>query len=104
MTFTSVPDVAAAAYPFLPVRRLTRLHYNTLARLPEIKAPVLIIHSPDDNVIPYSHGQKLFAAANEPKEFLQLKGGHNEGFLISAREYEQKLDAFITRYVEWAEL
>jgi fermentation-respiration switch protein FrsA (DUF1100 family) len=99
-TFTSAPDVAAQAYPFLPVRQLTRIQYNTLARLPEIKAPVLIVHSPNDEVIPYSHSQKLFAAANEPKEFLQLNGGHNDGFLISAVAYEATFAAFVARYVE----
>jgi hypothetical protein len=92
--------VAAQAYPFLPVRQLTRIQYNTLARLPEIKAPVLIVHSPNDEVIPYSHSQKLLAAANEPKEFLQLNGGHNDGFLISAVAYEATFAAFVARYVE----
>lgn len=99
-TFTSAPDVAAQAYPFLPARQLTRIHYNTLARLPEIKTPVLIVHSPHDEVIPYSHSQKLLATANEPKEFLQLNGGHNNGFLISTLAYEAKFAAFVTRYIE----
>ena len=97
-TFTSVPDVAAKHYPFLPVRLLARLKYNTLARLPEINCPVLIVHSPDDEIIPYSHGQQLFEAAQEPKEFLKLSGGHNEGVFISGKQYETGLDAFITRY------
>jgi fermentation-respiration switch protein FrsA (DUF1100 family) len=99
-TFTSAPDVAAQAYPFLPVRPLSRIDYNTLARLPQIEVPLLIIHSPDDAVVPYSHGQRLFAAANEPKEFLEIRGGHNDGFLISAQPYEAALDSFIAAYVE----
>lgn len=94
-TFTSVTDVGAQSYPFLPVRLLSRIHYNTLARLPQIHCPVLVIHSPDDRVIPYSHGRRLFAAANPPKAFVTIRGGHNEGFLISGREYESKLAAFI---------
>lgn len=99
-TFTSVPDVAAQAYPFLPVRQLARIHYNTLERLPDINSPVLIVHSPDDSVIPFSHGQRLFVSANEPKEFLKIRGGHNEGFIVSIAAYEEKIDAFITKYVE----
>jgi len=98
-TFTSVPDVAAQAYPFLPVRRLGRIDYNTLERLPEMKTPLLIVHSRDDNVIPYSHGQALFAAANEPKEFLEIRGGHNDGFIISTQAYEAKFEAFISKYL-----
>jgi fermentation-respiration switch protein FrsA (DUF1100 family) len=97
-TFTSVPDVAAKHYPFLPVRLLARLKYNTLERLSEINCPVLIVHSPDDEIIPYSHGQQLFAAAQEPKEFLKLSGGHNEGVFISGKQYEAGLDVFITKY------
>ncbi len=98
-TFTSIPDLGAQLYPFLPVRPLTRIQYNTLARLPQIKHPILIIHSPDDNVIPYSHGQRLFAEAGEPKQFLELKGGHNEGFLLVGPKYEATLDAFVNQYL-----
>lgn len=97
-TFTSVPDMGAQTYPFLPIRLLARVHYNTLARLPEITCPVLIIHSPDDEVVPYSHGQKLFGVAREPKEFLKLRGGHNEGVLLAAAEYEAGLIAFFDQY------
>jgi hypothetical protein len=93
--FTSVPDMGAQVYPFLPVRLLARVHYNTLARLPEIHCPVLIVHSRDDEVVPYSHGQQLFAAANAPKEFLEIRGGHNEGLMISAAQYEAGLADFI---------
>ncbi len=96
-TFTSVPDMGAQAYPFLPVRLLARVHYNTLKRLPQINCPVLIIHSPADEIIPYRYGQQLFAAANEPKEFLEISGSHNEGPLISA-QYRAGLAAFIGAY------
>lgn len=97
-TFTSVPDLAAQLYPFLPVRLLARVHYNTLERLSQIKAPILIGHSLDDKVIPYNHGRRLFAAAPEPKGFLELHGRHNDGFMVS-RNYESSLEAFISRYL-----
>lgn len=97
-TFTSVPDMGARQYPFLPVRLLARIHYNSLERIPQINVPILIVHSPDDEIIPYSHGQQLFQAANEPKAFLQLRGGHNEGFIISGQPYEEGLKSFIEKY------
>ncbi len=97
-SFTSVPDVAAKHYPFFPVRLLARFKYNTLERLPEINCPVLVVHSPDDEIIPYSHGEQLFAAAQEPKDFLNLSGGHNEGVFIMGKRYEAGLDAFITKH------
>ena len=99
-TFTSVPDIAAQSYPFLPVRPLARIHYNTLERLPGIECPILIVHSPDDRVIPFSHGQQLFAGAKEPKEFLEINGGHNDGFMVSATRYEATLGDFVARYVD----
>ncbi len=98
-TFTSVPDIGAQVYPFLPVRQLSRIQYNTLTRLPQITCPVLIMHSPADEVIPFSHGQRLFAAAAEPKEFIQLQGGHNDGLMRSASQFRAALAAFVTRHV-----
>lgn len=97
-TFTSVPDMGVRQFPFLPVRLLARIQYDTLARLPQINAPILIIHSPDDDVIPYDHGQQLFKAANQPKAFLQLIGGHNEGFILSGNQYKAGLAAFIAEH------
>jgi pimeloyl-ACP methyl ester carboxylesterase len=96
-TFTSIPDMGARQYPWLPVRQLARVQYNTAARLANIHVPLIVIHSPDDEVVPYSHGQALFELANEPKEFLQINGGHGDGFLVSAEEYEAIVGEFVWR-------
>ncbi len=97
-TFASVPDVAATHYPYLPVRLLARIHYNSLSRMKDITCPVLIIHSPDDKLIPYRNGQRLFEAANTPKEFIEIKGGHNEVFIASLEVYQTGVQAFLERY------
>jgi len=94
-TFTSVPDLAAKAYPFLPVRLLCRLSYDNLGRIGRIDAPVLIAHSRDDDIIPYSHGRSLFDAAREPKDFVELQGGHNDGFIFTREEWPRKLADFL---------
>ena len=94
--FTSVPDLAAELYWWLPARRLTRLHYNTRDYLAEVVCPVLVVHSPDDEIIPYHHGQALFQAAHPPKAFLELKGDHNMGFLLSGEHYLRGLDTFLS--------
>jgi fermentation-respiration switch protein FrsA (DUF1100 family) len=98
-TFTSVPDMAARMYPFLPIRWLCRFRYATLERMPRIRCPVLVAHSPDDEMIPFSQGRKLFEAAREPKVFLTLKGSHNSGREETGRPYDQAIDAFITRFL-----
>lgn len=97
-SMTSIPDVAAKMYPFLPVRLLARYKYNTIDFIREVSCPVLIIHSPDDEIIPYENGRRLFDAANEPKRFLKLKGGHNEGFSISGQTYADGIGEFLSRY------
>ena len=83
--FTSVPDLGARVYPWLPVRLLARIDYNNLERMQQITAPVLIAHSRDDDIVPFAHGEALFAAAREPKQFLVMSGGHNDGFPVHAR-------------------
>lgn len=94
-TFTSLTDVGAEAYPFLPVRLLSRYRYDTRRFLPEIHVPVLVVHSPDDEIIPFSHGKALFEAANEPKEFLKIFGDHNGGFYNSGEIYTNGLKKFL---------
>jgi len=98
--FTSAPDVAARTYPFLPVRWLARFQYNTREYLKSVTAPVLIVHSPQDEIIRFEHGRALFASANEPKRFLEILGGHNEGFLVSGKTYVDAIDAFLRDYLD----
>lgn len=63
-TFTSVPDVGAERFPFLPVRQLARIHYDNRAKAAELNAvPWLLIHSGNDTIVRYHHGEQLFAAA-----------------------------------------
>ncbi|PTN36985.1 alpha/beta hydrolase [Desulfonatronum sp. SC1] len=98
-TFTSLPDMAARLYPFLPVRWLAKYSYNTLGRISDVHAPVLVVHSPGDEIIPYANGQALYAAAPEPKMFLEISGGHNSGFLSSGAVYVEGLDVFFEQHV-----
>ena len=99
-TFTSVPDVVAKQYPYLPVRLLLRFRYNTAEHLGKVNSPVLIIHSRDDEVLPFNQGKRLFEIAKEPKEFLEITGAHNEGFITSGKRYEEGLNTFISECFE----
>jgi len=76
-TFTSIADMGADWFPWLPVRWLGTIHYDTHSKLPRLKVPVLVMHSPGDELIRFRHGQRNFAAANEPKLFWEIKGEHN---------------------------
>jgi fermentation-respiration switch protein FrsA (DUF1100 family) len=98
--FISVPEMAATLYPRLPVRLLSRYRYNALTPLERISCPLLIVHSRDDEIIPFRQGQRLFEHAREPKQFLELRGGHNDGFLVTGRHYVNALEGFLSEYLD----
>ncbi len=87
-TFTSYPDIGAKFYPYMPVRLFARYRYNTRNHLSRVRCPVLVMHSPDDELVPFEFGTQLFDTANEPKQFVKLIGGHNDGFLVSGDLYK----------------
>ena len=76
-TFTSVTDMGAEFFPWLPVRWLGTIRYDTRSKLPRLHVPVLVMHSPADELVRFRHGKANFAAANEPKLFWELQGDHN---------------------------
>lgn len=73
-TFTSFPDMAQLKFPWLPARWLVSNQYRNLEKIPQVRAPVLVVHGTADSLVPYSHGERLFAAAAEPKRFMRLEG------------------------------
>lgn len=98
--FTSLPDVAAIHYPVFPTRALVRSRFDNTSRIRDVGVPLLVIHSPDDDIIPYEQGRQLFEAAAEPKAFLTTRGGHNAGAFFTDRRYLDSLRAFVARHVE----
>jgi len=101
-SFTSLPDLGAELYPWLPVRLLSRLRYDSRSCLARVRAPVLVIHSRDDEIIPLRHGRELYAAASEPKSFLELRGGHNDGLLRNRQRYLVGLRRFLALAVAFS--
>ena len=97
--FTSVPDLGKKFFPHLPVSLISRYHYESISKVGRIRLPKLFIHSPEDEIVPYEQGAGLFERARDPKEFLKITGGHNEGFLLSGKIYVDGLDAFISEYL-----
>jgi fermentation-respiration switch protein FrsA (DUF1100 family) len=98
--FTSVPDIGADVYPWLPVRLLSRIQHPTREHVTKARCPVLVVHSRDDEIIPFHHGEALFAAANEPKAFLELRGGHNDAHATSETTYLDGLRRFLQSTAE----
>ena len=98
-SFTSAADMAAKLYPFLPVRRLLKFEFPVIEHVAVAKAPVLIVHSRDDETIPFAMGQALYEAAPQPKSFLELDGGHNTAFLLSRERYIDGLRRFLVDHM-----
>jgi fermentation-respiration switch protein FrsA (DUF1100 family) len=94
-TFTSVPDVAARQYPWLPVRLLSRNHFRSIDRIEDIHTPILILHSREDRLIPFEHGQRLYEKANEPKTFVELRGPHASGLGGDPETYRTAIENFV---------
>ncbi len=101
-TFTSVTDMARRSYPFLPVSLLCRFRMNTLGHAGEANrngCPVMVIHSPEDDVVPFVMGEKLHESLSGRRRFLQIQGGHNDGFLLSAPLYTREVRSFLHELV-----
>lgn len=97
---TSAPELGADLYPWLPAKWLVRMRYDTRNMLAQITCPVLIAHSPDDEIIPFRHGQRLFIAARAPKVFLPLAGGHNDSFIFMRQKWVDVLAEFLSQHIE----
>ncbi len=97
--FASIAAMARVAFPFLPLGPLLRTRYDTLAAVREIDAPLLVLHSPTDEVVPYAQGEAVYAAAREPKWFHAIGGraGHNDAYLRGGAAYWQALADFLAR-------
>jgi len=101
--FTSVPDMAAAHFPFVP-RALIRTRMDSLAKIQKVEGPKLFIHSPQDEVVPYELGRRLFEAAGEPKSFLDIPGAsHNDMDVVGGHVYFDAFARFLAQCRQRAE-
>lgn len=98
-SFSNAKDMARSAYPYLPYW-LFSLRLDSESKIKSIKITKLIIHSLNDEIVPYKLGRKLYDAAVEPKEFLQIHGGHNSCFYDSEGLLRQKLADFLNRLAD----
>jgi fermentation-respiration switch protein FrsA (DUF1100 family) len=94
-TFSSAKDFARAVFRVLSRLVVLRYDFNTVDSIRRVNYPVLVLHSPDDEIMPFHLGEKVFQSANHPKRFVRLRGDHNNGFLLSQPAYEQELDSWL---------
>ncbi len=103
-TFSSIPDVGARHYPWLPVRWIARIHYDSRAKAARVRAPWLLFHSRTDEIVPFELAEALHAAAASgragdptaaPLSFVETRGGHNDGGAFSDATAWQALGGFL---------
>lgn len=95
--FTSIPEMSRLIYPFLPAFFLSA-QYDTASKISKIDIPVLLIHSRNDEVVPYSMGEKLFSLLRGRKSMLSLYGGHNDAFLLSQETVAGAIQTFFSDF------
>jgi fermentation-respiration switch protein FrsA (DUF1100 family) len=92
--FTAAVDIAAAQYPFLPVRLLMKDQFRSDQRVARLAVPVLIMHGGHDTTIPVRYGERLYAMIGTPKRFVRFDaGGHNDLDQFGATETALKFIA-----------
>ena len=73
----------------MPVRWSARFSYKTIDYVKDVKSPVMVIHSRADEVVLFEFGLEIYETVNEPKEFVEIFGSHNDGFLVSGEIYKK---------------
>ena len=97
--FTSLDDIGKLYFKWLPIKFILKWHYDNRARISSVNSPTLFIHSKNDELIPYEHGQELYALANEPKQFLTIEGDHLEGYFESIDVYINGINDFVEQHL-----
>ena len=93
--YTSLPDIGHELYPWLPVRLLAGERFETIGKIGQVTVPKLFLHSLDDDIVPYVHGQRVFAAAAEPKRLVTVRGGHAGAFREDRAAYFGAIRALV---------
>ncbi len=83
-------------YPYIPVRWIARSRFNSIDKIASVTAPKLFLHAASDEVIPLTHGRRLFEAAAEPKRFVELEGGHGDAFDLDSARYFGSIASFLS--------
>jgi fermentation-respiration switch protein FrsA (DUF1100 family) len=99
--FTSVKDMAQRIYPFLPMGLLinaVEARYDTISKIGNVNAPVMVLHGDRDEIVPFELGEELFEAASEPKTFYRIRGaGHNDTYHVGGESYFEALREFVSQ-------
>jgi len=95
----SIPARGQEMYPWLPVSLIATNRFDSSQKIRSVQCPKLIMHARDDEMVPIHHGLALFKAASEPKEFVELKGGHGDAIEVDRSHIALTIAGFAERVV-----
>lgn len=99
----SLVDIGRRRYPFFPIRLLMRSPFESIRKIDRIHAPLLFLHSPEDDVIPIEEGRRLYEAARGDKQFVEMRGGHVYASQVDADRFSAAVRAFLeSHHLMWA--
>jgi len=98
-TFVSVPRLAEEHVGCLGRKLFLGCTFDTLGLLAKTRVPVLVVHSRDDEIVPFDHGRTLYDAAAHPKTFVEIQGSHNQGAVLSRAVFERELESFLNAHL-----
>lgn len=94
--FTSLGDVGAFHYPYLPVSILLWDRYPNVERIREVEVPVFVVAGSADRTVPLAQSRQVYETASEPKGFLLIEGAdHNDFELTAGDELVAEVVAFL---------
>jgi fermentation-respiration switch protein FrsA (DUF1100 family) len=94
--FASVPEMARAVYPFLPVWPFVRTRYDNVSKVARLRMPLLVLHGERDEIVPFAQGRRVFEAAPQPKRFFAIPGAsHNDTYVVGGDAYWRALREFL---------
>jgi fermentation-respiration switch protein FrsA (DUF1100 family) len=94
--FASIPEMARAVYPFLPLWPFVRTRYDNVAKVSRLRMPLLVLHGERDEIVPFAQGRRVFDAAPEPKRFFAIPGAsHNDTYVVGGEPYWRALRDFL---------
>ena len=95
-SFTSAREMARRMFLLPLLEYVPKSRFDSLRKISQVRCPVLIVHGAQDQVIPFSMGERLYAAAPEPKSFLPVEGaGHADNFIVGGERYQERLRNFM---------
>ncbi len=97
-TFLSVPRVVADTIPWLPAIAITRIQFRNIDKVGDIQSPVLVVHSTEDNTVPFVQGRRLYELIHSPKQFVEIRGSHGGGKFSSKDVYGPALKKFLDEH------